>query len=78
MAVHNAVLYWLKELRSQSVTVLTNNSTVCTYIKHQEGTRSRSLCQRALDLLQLTSAMNITLQVKHRPGRLNVIAEGLS
>ena len=46
--------------------------------EHQGGTRSRQLCQLVIELLQWCGAAGITLHVSHIPGRLNVLADGLS
>jgi hypothetical protein len=78
LAVIKAVTYWLCLLRGKAVLIMTDNTTVCAYIRHQGGTRSRILCQRAIELHQLCHSVGITLTVRHIPGRLNVIADSLS
>ena len=78
LAVIRAVGHWRQQLMNQTVSVLSDNTTVCAYIRHQGGTKSRALCQRTLDLIQLTAPLKITLIPRHIPGRLNVIADGLS
>lgn len=57
--------------------LLTDNTTVVA-CEHQGGTRSRQLCQLVIELLQWCGAAGITLHVSHIPGRLNVLADGLS
>ena len=78
LAVHRALQAWLTPISRQSVMVLSDNTAVCSYINRQGGTRSRSLCQHAVDLLTFCHANQITIQARHIPGRLNVIADGLS
>ena len=78
LAVFKAVTHWRNLLTGQSVVILSDNTTVCAYIKRQGGTKSHALCQLTLDLLQLTAPLQISLIPRHIPGRLNVIADGLS
>ena len=78
LAVHRALQAWSLPLSRQSVMVLSDNQAVCAYINHQGGTHSRSLCQRTIKLLNFCRVHGISLQARHIPGRLNVIADGLS
>jgi hypothetical protein len=55
-----------------------DSTTVCSYMRHQGGTKSRLLRRGEIDLLQNASALCISLQSRHIPGRLTVIADGLS
>jgi hypothetical protein len=77
-AVIKAVQCWTDILRGLPLMVLSDNTTVVAYIKHQGGTHSRELCQLACNLWQLCAALEITLHVRHIPGRLNVVADQLS
>eukprot|EP00745_Piridium_sociabile_P006168 TRINITY_DN139_c0_g1_i13.p2 TRINITY_DN139_c0_g1~~TRINITY_DN139_c0_g1_i13.p2 ORF type:complete len:243 (+),score=17.73 TRINITY_DN139_c0_g1_i13:2924-3652(+) len=40
--------------------------------------RSRQLCELAVQLVEHCAALNMVLVVRHMPGRLNLIADGLS
>jgi hypothetical protein len=77
-AVICAINHWSDRLRDLSVAVLSDNTSVCSYIRRQGGTSSLELCRLTLDLLQLIAPLRITLQARHIPGRLNVIADGFS
>ena len=57
---------------------MSDNSTVVPYVKNQGGTRSRPLCRLRVDVLQLCAALDVLLGVRDFPGRLNLMADGLS
>lgn len=78
LAVLNAVKVWVETLRNQAVMVLSDNTTVVSYIRNQGGTHSRLLCAMTVDLLQFCHAASIQLRVRHIPGHLNVLADSLS
>jgi hypothetical protein len=78
LAVLRALTHWRVSLSHQAVMLLSDNSTVVAYIRNQGGTHSRSLCQLTVEVLQLCAASDIHLLVRHIPGRLNVLADGLS
>ena len=65
-------------LVGKSVVSMSDNSTVVAYIKHQGGTRSQSLCQETLLLLQWAQQHRITLSSQFIPGSSNVVADQLS
>ena len=77
-----AVLLALQSLRkllqAKVICVATDNSTVVAYLEKQGGTRSHVLCALAIRVLLLCQEMQLTIQVKHLPGRLNVLADTLS
>ncbi|XP_021355212.1 uncharacterized protein LOC110451492 [Mizuhopecten yessoensis] len=77
-----AVLLAIQDLRSylqdQVICVATDNSTVVAYLQKQGGTRSHVLCALAIRILLLCQEWCLTIQVKHLPGRLNVLADTLS
>jgi hypothetical protein len=60
------------------VMVSSDNITVVAYIKHQGGTKSRTLWKETQPLFQLAIDRQITLSAVHIPGHLNVIADQLS
>ena len=68
LAVFRALLCWHEKLRGRAVMLLTDNTTVVAYVKHQGGTRSRQLCQLVIELLQGCGAAGITLHVSQIPG----------
>ena len=73
-----AVQAWKAPLRNQTVLVLSDNRSVCSYINRQGGTHSRSLCQLTVELLTFCNSVGISLLARHIPGRLNLIADSLS
>ena len=77
-----AVLLALKEFQDhclgQVVLIATDNTTAVSYINKEGGMRSGSLCVLLWRLLSWCNHRNITLQVRHILGRLNVIADKLS
>ena len=82
MSKLKAVLLALKEFQDQCwgqvVLIATDNTTVVSYINKEGGVRSGSLCALLWRLLSWCNHRNITLQARHIPGRLNVIADKLS
>jgi hypothetical protein len=58
--------------------VLSDSTTEVAYIRNQGGTHLKQLCRLTMDLLLFCDANNIYLTVQHIPGRLNVLADGLS
>mgnify|MGYP003471155369 FL=1 len=57
---------------------MSDNSTVVPYVKNQGGTRSRPLCRLRVDVLQLCAALDVLRGARDFPGRLNLVADGLS
>ena len=60
------------------VLVRTDNSTVVSYLNHQGGTHSTSLCQLTWKFLSWCIPLLISLQAIHLAGNKNVIADALS
>ena len=58
--------------------VASDNSSVVAYLKNQGGTHSPSLCMLVWELLYWCHHRNIPIQVRHIPGKLNVLADSLS
>ena len=78
LAVLRALQEWTAVLERASVLILSDNSTVVAYISKQGGTRSERLCQLSTIIWQFAQLHSIDLQARHIPGRLNVLADGLS
>ena len=77
-AIYRAMLHWLWKRMGLTVLVMSDNSTVVSYINKQGGTRSIQLCRRTKKLLLMCQANQIVLWARHIPGRLNVLADILS
>ena len=77
-AVFLALLHWQSQLIGHTVLVSTDNSAVVAYINKQGGTKSKTLCRQATELLLWSHAHQIALVARHIPGRLNVLADLLS
>ena len=77
-----AVFLALKEFQSLSVgrivLVATDNTTVVAYINKEGGMRSGPLCALLWRILTWCSQRQVTLEARHIPGHLNVIADKLS
>ncbi len=65
-------------LQGQSVLLATDNTTVVAYLRNQGGTKSLPLLRLSQQVFQWLQEQNITLSVRHIPGRLNVWADLLS
>ena len=77
-AVRLAVSHFQSQIRNNCVLVSTDNTTVVSHILKQGGTHSLSLFQETLHLFTVCHDLGVSLQAKHIPGRLNVLADGLS
>ena len=77
-----AVFLALKEFQNlcigKIVLVATDNTTVVAYINKEGGMRSGPLCALLWRILTWCSQRQVTVQARHIPGRLNVIADKLS
>ena len=60
------------------VLVSSDNTTVVAYINKLGGTKSWILWQETQMLFQIVTEQNIQLSARYIPGKLNVIADGLS
>lgn len=78
VAVRLGVLSFLSWLEGQRVLVMTDNTTVVSYLNKQGGTRSEALCNEAVSLLRIAENHHIILTSRHLPGRLNIKADQLS
>ena len=77
-AVVLALQHWTEDVENKSVQVLTDNSTVVAYIRKEGGTVSPELTALTRELLLWCESHNVSLSVRHIPGRLNVLADALS
>ena len=67
-----------KAIRNSLMMVSTNKSTVVSYLKKQGGTHSPDLCVAVWNTLLWCQQNSIVLQVRHIPGRFNILADQLS
>jgi len=72
LAVYKALLHW-QNLVSGKVLVVTDNTTVMSYINKQEGTRSCLLARSATEMLAYFYCHGVVIQAKHIAGKLNVL-----
>lgn len=77
-AVWLGLLAFHERVSGSAVRVMSDNSTVVGYIRNQGGTRSRSLCDLACQILRWTEEQGISLSARHIPGSLNTLADALS
>ena len=73
-----ALRFFQQHIVGQSILVSTDNTTVVSYITRQGGTHSPALCMETWDLLTWCHDNCVTIQVRHLPGKLNVLADQLS
>ena len=77
-----AVFLALKEFQDlctdKMVLVVTDNTTVVSYINKEGGMRSGPLCALLWRTLTWCTRKQVTLKARHIPGRLNVVADKLS
>ncbi len=77
-AVVLALEHWQAQLHHRVILVVTDNTTVMSYINKQGGTRSRSLSVLATRLHLFCFKISTSIRAKHIAGRLNVLADSLS
>ena len=77
-AVFLALQHFQSHIYNSCVMVASNNSSVVAYLMKQGGTHSPSLCMLVWELLYWCHHRNIHIQVRHIPGKLNVLADSLS
>lgn len=73
-----AVSHFQLRVQGHCVLLSSDNTTVVSYILRQGGTHSLSLFRETQLLFSLCQSLQVTLLAKHIPGRLNVLADGLS
>ena len=62
----------------RAVQVLSDNTTVVAYLRKEGGTISQNLSTLTATLLLWCRDREVTLSIRHIPGRLNVLADALS
>ncbi|XP_048250608.1 uncharacterized protein LOC125378710 [Haliotis rufescens] len=77
-AIYLALTAWLDRLHHSSVKIATDHSTVVAYIQHQGGTRSQPLLKEVTRLYALVDSVSCKIEVRHIPGKLNILADYLS
>ena len=77
VAIHRAILHWLRKL--MGLTVLVASETLhCSVLHQQAGRNTVNTAVRTKKLLLMCQANHIVLRARHIPGRLNVLADILS
>lgn len=69
---------FVQHLRHMVVLVLCDNSTAVAYVAKQGGTRVAANMTLSWEILSFAEMNHITLQIRHIPGDLNVLADRLS
>ena len=77
-AVLLALQHFRADLRSKSLLIATDNTTVVAYLQKQGGTQSASLYLLCKEILLLCDSLSIRLSVRHIPGKQNILADMLS
>lgn len=78
LAVRLALEQFQQALQGSTVLVMTDNTTVVGQLRNQGGTHSHELYLITRSLLLWADSLQISLQARHIPGHLNVIADQLS
>ena len=77
-AVFLAFQHFQNHIYNSCMMSASDNLSVVAYLKKQGGTHSPSLCRLVWELLYWCHHRNIHIQVRHIPGKLNVLADSLS
>ena len=75
IAVQNVLSHFIHQLSHKDVLVMSDNTTVVSYINRQGGTRSHSLLQIVRVMLLWAHDHQLTLRARHIPGNRNVLAD---
>ena len=78
MAVFLTLQHFRLLIGNVRVLIRSDNSTTCAYINKKGGTRSRTLCQLAIQLWGWCLEQRVDLSAVHVPGVQNVLADSLS
>ena len=68
--VYKALLHWESLVSNKVVLVVTDNTTVLSYINRQGGTRSHLLARTATEMLVYFYKRGVEIQAKHIAGKL--------
>ena len=71
-AVELALAPFLPQLQGQCFVLMSDNTSVVTYLRHQGGTISRRLCQMAAVIVLWAECHSIHLESRYIPGRRNM------
>ncbi|XP_064647473.1 uncharacterized protein LOC135500157 [Lineus longissimus] len=77
-AVLLAIKALLNQIRGKCIRILSDNTTVVSYIRRQGGTQSLSLYLLTRELFLFCQEQGIFLRVAFIPGKRNVLADSLS
>ena len=77
-AVELALASFLPQLAGQSVVLMSDNTSVVAYLRHQGGTVSCRLCRIASVIALLVERHLIHLQARYVSGKKNILADQLS
>lgn len=77
-AVSRSLRHFQKFLEGKVVLVRSDSSTVVSYLNKEGGTRSRTLCERTIQLLLWAKDNKISIRAEFVPGKSNSRADKLS
>ena len=78
LSVFLSIQHFRSDLVNKSLMVATDNTSVVCYINKLSGTKSKDLHNLTFRLFSFCFQANIFLRARHIPGRLNILADGLS
>ena len=78
LAVYNALIAFRNHLNGMTIQLMSDNSTVVSYLVKQGGTVSVPLYLLTRKILLLAQDAHITIRAKHIPGERNALADLLS
>ena len=74
----NALKSFPNNLSSITLRIYMDNFTPVAYVNHLGGTKSRNLCNIALEISEWCEARNLLIEATYLPGSLNVVADAES
>ena len=78
LAIRKAALHFLPLIRGKVVMIHSDNSSAVVYLQNQGHTDSLPMFHSTWEILLECQLQGIAMLVRHIPGRLNVLADGLS
>ena len=78
MVIRFALKKAIKYIHHSCVMILTDNTTVVSYINKQGGTHTPNLYVKVRKILHWCLEYDIVIRVRHIPGKLNILADRLS